>query len=73
MATKTGRNELRTTNEDPRQVTPITTKIEPMIYMDGAISTKSMLVAEPINPKDSSNVFRLLSMVVKKDQGLVVH
>jgi hypothetical protein len=62
LATNTGRKELSTTNEDPRQVTPMTTRTEPRMKIEGAMNTNSILVAEPMKPKVRSNVSRLRSV-----------
>jgi hypothetical protein len=62
LATNTGRKELSTTNEDPRQVTPITTRTEPRMKIEGAMKTNNMLVAEPMKPNVRSNVLRLRSV-----------
>lgn len=59
FATRTGRNELRKTKDDPRQVIPMTTKIDPTTNNDGGTKMKSILVMDPMIPNEISNALRL--------------
>lgn len=58
LATSKGRKELRITNEEPRQVTPITTRIDPRKKILGTIRRKSIEDIAPVKPNPRSSFFR---------------
>jgi len=49
---------LRSTNDDPRHVTPIITNIGAIRYTLGATRRKSIDVVAPTNPNVTNNFFR---------------
>jgi hypothetical protein len=57
--TRTGKNELIITNEDPRQVTPIITKKDARRKILGTTSINIIDEIAPVNPNPRSNFFRL--------------
>lgn len=58
FATSTGRKELRMTNEEPRQVTPMITSNGPTRKILGTTRRNNMEEVAPVNPNPRSNFFR---------------
>lgn len=56
--TSRGRKEFKRTNDDPRQVTPITTRIGANRYTLGKTRRKSMDDIAPVKPNPMSNLLR---------------
>jgi hypothetical protein len=63
LVTRTGRNEFSTTKEEPKQVTPMITKIDPRINNGGAMKTNSILVTDPIKPNARRRDLRFFSVM----------
>jgi hypothetical protein len=51
-------NELRMTKDDPRQVTPITQRRDPIINTFGTMAMNSMELIAPVYPNPTRNFFR---------------
>ncbi len=58
FATNNGRKEFRITNEEPRQVTPITTNIGATKNICGTTKMKSMEEMAPIKPNERRSFLR---------------
>lgn len=58
FATSNGKNELRITKEEPRQVTPMMTKIDPTMNSLGITRRNSIEEVAPVKPKPSNNFLR---------------
>ena len=73
--TRTGRNELSITNEEPRHVTPMITKREPKRNNFGTTKMNIMDEIAPVKPNARSSFLRLLPKdTISKVEDLdVVH